>query len=195
MYSKYLRKLLVVVGVLLLAGLTAEAQHEKHPSKKKAEHAVIRQHLHDASESAAQVKTLNEHFQKQRKTGGPLTAADNDVMNEIKRHARDRSKAMEELIAADPGLALQIALTPEERNQFPVLVQVELEREVNLEGDLDVLIEDNFDEGTAKTHHTIIAGGERYSLHFAEQPPELMSNSKVKVKGLMAGKRIAVPHQ
>ena len=201
MYSRYFNKLwvvLIVSGFLVLGTLgqsTASAQQEKHSPKKKADDAVIRKHLHDASESAAQVKDLNEHFQKQRKAKGPLTAADNDAINEMKRHARDRSMAIEDLIASDPEMALQIALTPEERNQFPLPVRAELETEVSLEGELEVLIEDNFEEGTTETHHAIIAGGERYSLHFAGQPPELMSNSRVKVKGLKAGKRIAVPHQ
>ncbi len=182
-------------GTLVSIASTALAQHEKSPSREEMEHAIIKKRVHDASKAAAQVKALNGPFKGQRKAGGPLTAADNDVINEMKQHARDRSKAMEGLIASDPGLALQIALTPEERDQFPEPVRAELETEVNMEGELEVLVEDNFEEGTAKTHHAITVGNERYSLHFVEQPPELMSGSKVKVKGLRAGKRVAVPHQ
>ena len=201
MYSRYLNKLwvvLIVSGFLVLGTQwqsTASAQHEKHPPKKKVEHAVIRKHLHDASKAAEQAKSLNRAFKGQRKSGGALTAADIDVINEMKHHARSRSKAMEDLVASDPGMALQAALTPEERSQFPASVQAELESAVDVEGELEVIIEDNFEEGTFTTHHAIIAGKERYSLHFAEEPPELTSGSKVKVKGLRAGKRIAVPHQ
>ena len=193
----------VVVGFLLFGIQTQPTAQQVDPNNpgpnpliyNKEKHAAIKKHIKDASSSMSHLRDLNKFKDKgeAKAKEGSLSKNKEEVILEMKNQAKARRQALEDLIESDPEMALENAITPEERAQFPSEVQEELEEYVDLEGELEVVIMDNFEEGISATHHTLVVGENQYSLYFAEQSPNLMSSPKVNVKGLRAGKRIAIP--
>lgn len=202
MYSRYLNKLWVVFivsGFLILGTQTqtmAQPVNPNGPGFNEEKRAAIKKHMKDAVSAMNHLRSRNKSFQgtglaKTKKQF--LSKDEEELILEMKNQAKIRRQALEDLIGSDPEMALEIAITPEERAQFPTEVQEELEEHVDLEGELEVVIMDNFEERVSTIHHTLVAGENQYTLYFAEQSPDLMSSPKVKVKGLRAGKRIAIP--
>ena len=113
-------------------------------------------------------------------------------LDELKNVSQERLDAMEELIQTDPQAAIRLAMPEAERAQFPKEVQAELEEYVTLEGPIEVMIADNFAEGTSTTHTSLVTKQGRYDLHFTDPSIQLISGTKVRIKGVRARKHIAV---
>ena len=97
--------------------------------------------------------------------------------------AEERRALLAELTETDPEAVLENALSAERLAGLPRGIQAKLEREVELEGELEVVVEDG--EGWSRTRHVLKdASGKRRSLHFAEQAPELLTGDRVRVRGV-----------
>ncbi len=65
-----------------------------------------------------------------------------------------------------------------------------LEEEMEVEGVLEVMYEDRYDG--SRLHYVLDAGGRRFSLHFAADPPKLHTGSWVRVKGVRSEQATAL---
>ncbi|VAX38191.1 hypothetical protein MNBD_UNCLBAC01-1029 [hydrothermal vent metagenome] len=118
-----------------------------------------------------------------------------DLVKKMSVAAKARSQALDALMQEDPQIIFQLAMTPEQIEEFPQEVQVELEEHVDMEGVLETIIKDYFDEGVSLTDHSLIVGDQRYSLHSSEEILDIVSGSRIQVKGIRVKKRIAVPQK
>ncbi|MCH7541881.1 hypothetical protein IH981_03880, partial [Patescibacteria group bacterium] len=114
-------------------------------------------------------------------------------LSQIELSAKSRRENLSALMETNPEQVLKIALSNKMRRFLPASIQSEVERETSLEGSLEVLHSDNFDEGRGRFYYSLKkADGKRISLHFAGDEPEVLSGSKVKVTGLLLGKKMVV---
>lgn len=105
--------------------------------------------------------------------------------------ATRRHAALAALMRDDPRAVLQVALPEAVRGAMPPEVQGLLERRVDVEGDLEVMVED-YRDGTARLRHSLSAHGERLTLHFAGEAPGLHSGTPVHVSGVQIDDGMAV---
>ncbi|MDP3703990.1 MAG: hypothetical protein Q8R78_06340, partial [Candidatus Omnitrophota bacterium] len=104
--------------------------------------------------------------------------------------AQERKAALLALMEVAPGAVLRLALPPQVRQVLPAEAQPHLEQDVQLEGSLEVLIE-HWPEQPV-TRQTLVTTSQRYTLHFAQTPPGLLSGSRVRVHGLALDQHIAL---
>jgi hypothetical protein len=105
--------------------------------------------------------------------------------------ARERRAQLSGLIQTDPGQVLRMALPDGSREALSPRVRRFVEERVELEGTLQVFVEDR-PEGSRQLAFLESDWGERYALYFASQPTRLLSGARVKVTGLKIDKAIAV---
>ncbi len=88
------------------------------------------------------------------------------------------------LFESDPGEVLSLAYTTESRDSLPPAVRALVEAHTRLEGTLEVLQEDDARGG--RLLHYLQTGDARYRLHFAGNPPGLLTGDRVAVEGVQA---------
>jgi uncharacterized membrane protein len=92
---------------------------------------------------------------------------------------------------ADPGQVLRYAIPASMRATFPTGLQGALERKVQLQGELEILVEEN--KAGAKLHYNLKSGGQRLSMYFAKNPPtNLLSGSIIRVQGVQLQQTLAL---
>lgn len=108
---------------------------------------------------------------------------DSAAMADLLAVAEQRRKRLAELADTDPAAVLENALPTEALAGMPPGIRAKLEREVAVEGRLQVLYEDG--QGWSRLRHVVRdARGKRRSIHFAEQPPDLLTGDRVRVRGV-----------
>lgn len=105
--------------------------------------------------------------------------------------AAERAERLGRLIETDPARVLRLAVSPAFRATLPPKVRDFVEERVEMEGTLQVLIEDRHD-GSRMLISLDSDSGEHFALFFASEPPQLLSGARVRVKGLRVGQTIAV---
>ncbi len=119
-------------------------------------------------------------------------AADRDqLLRELLDAATARRQLLAALIETDPGAVLRVAVPTSVRATLPPAVQSYVEQEVELEGVLEVLVEDR-DPGSRYLYF-LQTPNARLSLHFAGEPPALVTGARVRVKGVRIDGALAVP--
>jgi hypothetical protein len=117
-------------------------------------------------------------------------AEQRQLLHELLTVAANRQRALAALIETDPGAVLRVAVPASLRVGLPPVVQAYLEEEVEIEGVLEVLHEDR-DHGSRYLYF-VEAAGERFSLHFAAEPPALQTGTRVRIKGVRVGRSLAL---
>ena len=93
----------------------------------------------------------------------------------------------------DPGAFLRHTLSPAVGAQLPTGLQAHLEEEVNVEGEMTVLWAEDFSRHAELLQQLKVAGTPAaYTLHFADESPQLRSGTKVKVHGVQLGSHLAI---
>lgn len=82
-------------------------------------------------------------------------------------------------------------LTPADRSGNPPRVRDFVQEDVEVEGTLEVLVEDRND-GSRRLSFLETDGGERYSLSFASDAPRFLTGERVKVRGIKVDDAITV---
>jgi M6 family metalloprotease-like protein len=118
------------------------------------------------------------------------TAQETTGATSVLEIARHRQMALLELMESDPSAVLRLALPSGMEDTLPSAVEPYLERRFNTEGSLQVLIEDWLDH--VVTHYQLVVAGDRYTLHFAGDPPNLASGSRVLVEGIAIDEHVAL---
>jgi len=104
--------------------------------------------------------------------------------------AFERQRFLSSLIEEAPADVLRVALSAELRESLPAGARSYLEKHVSFEGELEVLYED--DEHTARLRYFLETGSDRFSLHFASDPPPLPSGARVRVEGVSVDHALAI---
>ena len=95
--------------------------------------------------------------------------------------ARQRKQHLLTLMDQAPN---EVLLPKATKDALPIDIKPYIEEYVATQGILRVLIEDHVD--SAKTHYSLATpNGRRYTLHFANNPPSLVSSTKVSVRGII----------
>ena len=105
------------------------------------------------------------------------------LLSDLLTTAANRQQLLASLIEDNPGEVLRAALPAAIRASLPPAVQAYVEEEVEIEGELQVLVEDYAKK--SRTLYFLETAGERLALHFAADPPtDLLTGSQVHVKGV-----------
>ena len=100
--------------------------------------------------------------------------------------AADRQAVLAELIATAPGEVLKVALPAGLAAAMPEAVQAFLEQRREIDGELQVFHVDHEDPSQSRFVYVLeTTFGERFSLHFAADPPGLVSGAAIGVSGLL----------
>jgi len=114
------------------------------------------------------------------------------LLGELQSVAAARRERLAALLETDPGVLLRLAVPAAIRAVLPTQVQADVEKEVEIEGMLLVLHGDR--NRGSRYLYFLEAGGQRYSLRFAADPPSLslLTGSRVRVKGLRLGQSVVL---
>lgn len=136
---------------------------------------------------ALTARLMTLHAQSQH--GDAATRA--NVVAEMVRVANARQARLAQVIAEHPEWVLAQALPERARAGLPGPVQGYIEKEEELEGELEVWHVDGVSGGSQYLHF-LKHGTERISLHFASGVPELQTGDRVRVSGLRVQHAMAV---
>jgi M6 family metalloprotease-like protein len=113
------------------------------------------------------------------------------LLNEIQSTVASRQELLSTLIEENPGEVLRASLPAKLRASLPAATQNLVERETDATGRLEVIVEDRKPE--SELHYFLNADGQRFSLHFAKNPPiNLVTDSVVHVHGVQVGGGLAL---
>ena len=101
--------------------------------------------------------------------------------------AAERHRLLASLIETRPGEVLRVALPADLREGFPVGVRPLIEQRVELEGVVTLLAVD-----PGGYFYFLDVASTRVSLHFAAEPPELLTGTRVRVRGVRIGGALAL---
>ncbi len=111
---------------------------------------------------------------------GTRTAQDRRLVRQV---ANARGRNLAALVEHDPMAVLALVLPPEQRVRLRSSARRFLEQEVVVEGWVDVLVEDHATDSRVRVDLTT-RRGRRYSLHFADAAPALVSGDRIRVRGV-----------
>ena len=110
---------------------------------------------------------------------------------QLQTTAAARKDLLTELMTDNPGLLLQVALPSHITNTLGAELQSYFEQEVDLEGELEVMYEEN--EVESRLLHFLKVGDTRLTLHFVGDPPRnLLTGTRAHVRGVRVGDEIAL---
>jgi hypothetical protein len=114
------------------------------------------------------------------------TATYDEILDEMLALAEERRNLLGTMMADDPGAVLKVAIPAHVAGRRPAEVQALLEQRFELEGELEVLHVDAEDPSQSRYLHFLTTDlGERFSLHFAAEPPGLVSGTAVSAAGVL----------
>lgn len=119
------------------------------------------------------------------------------VLTQLIETAAQRQEALLNELESDPGDFLLLALPTRVLDRLPEAIQEYLEQHVEVEGELLVEIENDLDHGRSTVVHQLVSGEEprsTYTLHFAANPPELLSDAVVRARGIALGRHLVLAH-
>jgi hypothetical protein len=112
------------------------------------------------------------------------------LLGNLRTVAAARQRLLIRLLEDNPAEVLRLALPVVIRDSLPPAVQAYIEEMVELTGELEVLHEDYANGG--RYRYFLQAAGKRFPLHFASEPPSLLSGSRVRVTGFRIGEALAL---
>jgi hypothetical protein len=161
-----------------------------------AESALNEKEVRAVLEQTQTLTALWAQFQKKNTQGAFLKTSSpqnvSSLVSEMRKVAQARKKRLEALVEGNPQAVLSLAFTSKERDRYPLEVQEFLEEQREIEGVLEVLVEDDFSNSKSRLLHYLHADGERLSLHFAGPIPQVLSGSQVEITGIKVGEKVAL---
>jgi hypothetical protein len=108
----------------------------------------------------------------------------------LRNAATARRQRLLALMESDPAEVLRVAVPAAVRAGLPAAIQPDVEEEVTLDGELQVLHEDY--AKSSRYRHFLQTATERLSLHFAKEAPNLLTGTRVRVRGVRLGEALAL---
>ncbi len=156
------------------------------PASGVGEAAAVPQSGPDVKLMTLELVSLAKHYRAASAAEKPA------VLSKLVTLARGRQQALRSLMNQDPLQVLTVSLSQTPGDQLPPEARLFVEQRVAAEGELEVLNADNFDTKTSALLYFLRTSSGRFSLHFAGVGPELLSGSKVAVRGVRVDDQIAV---
>lgn len=148
---------------------------------------------------AAQEQTRNPQMAdrvrlwNQQLTGKQAPAGAAQVRAGVVSLIRERAKAMLTLMQDSPAEALALALSEPDSitlgTAYPEAL-ADIESHGVWRGTMEVLVEDDFEHGTARTRHRLMLGSEKLDVYFAGKPPQLKCGQSASFQGIRLGKAV-----
>ncbi|MBN1547714.1 MAG: hypothetical protein JW902_13775 [Syntrophaceae bacterium] len=114
-----------------------------------------------------------------------------NLLKELLNTAASRKQTLLALIEENPAEVIRLNLSGSVRDGLPPGVQAFLERDVNVEGEIEIQHEDRNTE--SRYLYFLKAGGKRHSLHFTGPPPtNLLSGARVRITGIQLDTKLVV---
>src|SRR5262245_33070559 len=112
------------------------------------------------------------------------------IESQLLATATARYQLLASLIEDDPAEVLRVALPAALRAALPSAVKAYVEAEVDVEGVLEILHEDR--HTGSRYLYFLSTAAERLSLHFTADPPELLTGSRVRARGIRVNSTLAL---
>lgn len=161
----------------LAALLAAQVDKSASPAIQKKQIQKLNSDLKKAGKQYNSAKTVRS--KEQRLTG-------------IKTLTQKRTDLLLSIMEKDPEVANQAALSEQDKSSLPKSVRDALEKNVEKEGELEVLIEEDFENKKVKIKHFLQTDdGQRYNLYLPQASKRLISRQRVKAKGIELQQNIA----
>jgi len=113
------------------------------------------------------------------------------LLSDLQALASSRKGLMLELMRQDPNQLLQVALPDHILASLPDELQAYFEQQVDVEGELEVLYEEN--ETESRLRHFLNTANQRMELHFrGKAMPDLLSGSFVRVRGVRIDDQLVI---
>jgi hypothetical protein len=110
--------------------------------------------------------------------------------------AQDRKVKLKELMRENPHEALKLMLDDRARQQFAPEIKVFIEEEVTLDGSLEILHADEFDEKVAKyIYHFKTSQNKKYTLHLTKPIDNLKYGTRIRIKGIRLDDEIVIDNR
>mgnify|MGYP001609209025 FL=1 len=185
---------------VLIAGFTAAALFTKINIEFSASLGqTVESQTQTEKMQAAEVKTLTTQLlQAIKQYRLAVTEQDKTAsLSNLTMIALQRREAMSAEAKNSPQNFLLNSLPPAFSREVPTEIVSLVEKEIEVKGELAVLIFDNFDNKRSQTEYrleTADSSGSKkiYRLHFAKGQPDLLSGSTIKVKGVALDSELAL---
>lgn len=105
---------------------------------------------------------------------------------------RQRKDQLTELTEKDPAQVLKLLLPKNIREALSQVIAEDIESDITTEGILAIFHEDDFDALKSRTNYILQSSQGDFSLHTPRQFGDLVSNTKVRVKGVRIGNKIII---
>lgn len=135
-----------------------------------------------AANPVARELTLSLLEAKARHAGDATTGRD-ERLAELLAVARKRHDVLAALVDTNPAEVLRVALPADLRAGLPAQAMPYLEEPVDETGDLEVFHVDHVNPADDFYLHFLNTAHGRFSLHFAGRTPDLVTGTKVRVRG------------
>ena len=112
------------------------------------------------------------------------------LLGDLRTLAVRRHQLLAELIEDHPEEVLRARLTPHDRASLPADIHDLLEEDVTAEGDLTVVHEDG--PGHDRYQYFLAVAGRSFSLHFAGEPPRVLTGARVRVNAVRVDEALAL---
>ena len=122
----------------------------------------------------------------------PQTKAQRNLLSQGESLARNRRRAMKELIRTDPRQALALAVAVPTRRQLPEAISQQLEERVSGQGFFKVLVADDLDSKTCEVQRQAGVGGKTYQACVYGRRVRDTSQSNVPLQGIAVDSVLAV---
>lgn len=135
--------------------------------------------------ATGQTKSLFDLQQRWQNAGGETKA---HLQQQMRDQAEQRRALLSELALQQPGEVLRVAVPTDKQGQLPSEVLALVEEAVEVEGELEIIHVDNFeDPSLSRIEHLLKTPyGEQVRLHDAgHSHRELQSGQKVRLKGVL----------
>ncbi len=113
------------------------------------------------------------------------------ALDHLRTVAAERQRRLQNLLGSDPGAVLSSALPDDVRGRMPRSVQALVGQHVQLQGRVEVAVEDGPDY--SRLHYGLEVAGQQLQLHFAGDLPDgWLTGMKVQVSGVRVGDAVAL---
>jgi len=102
-----------------------------------------------------------------------------------------REQELAALVESDPASMLRVAVSDRVRAALPATVKAHVEEQIDIEGDLEILHEDNATGGRYHYHLSTASHG-RLTLHFAADAPDVSTGTHIRARGVRVQQTLAL---
>jgi hypothetical protein len=173
---------LFIFALLFVLGLSSGALASSPHSQSTPASMVLS--LEETEQLTQSLTALSARYRRE------AAAAQTKLRQEMRDLVAARRQQLTELMEQNPGEVLRMTLPGPLRAQMPADIQEYLEEEVELEGEVNVFVEDY--GHTDRIRYFLETAAERLSLHFATRPPQLQSGTRLRLKGVKVDSALAL---